>query len=430
MMKISIFHFTLVMTLLGSCGGESHVLPQSRDDRDGDLISDSEEGRYERGGPDDSDGDTTPDYLDPDSDDDEIPDHVEAGDADLESPPVDSDGDGQPDYRDTDSDDNGLPDVEEGAMDSDGDGQRDYVDDDNDGDWIPDTVELLGDPEDPVDSDGDGIPDYMDFDSDNDTISDRDEQDVDTDGDGVPDYLDEDSDDDGIADSVEAGDSDIATRPFDTDGDYFPDFRDLDSDDDGLSDACENEEGLSPLSTDSDGDGAGDRLEWSTCTDPLDPSSNPGPLGDHAFLMQFGRTPEPMIMTLLPHHEPYYRTAGTTLRDDTTDAEDATVFVDHVEANTSGDVLGHVMPSFTCVPDLPASDTTGDTIPDTFTDLRGVVPCFDVHTRLNGTVVETDTLQTLVAYIDVRAEDGSVLDTLDLDFIVPSSSCNPAPCGE
>jgi len=76
-------------------------------DSDGDTISDLDEA-CKLGA--DSDGDTLPDYLDDDSDGDGIADAVEAGDADLNTPPVDSDNDGFPDVIDLDSDNDGLAD--------------------------------------------------------------------------------------------------------------------------------------------------------------------------------------------------------------------------------------------------------------------------------------------------------------------------------
>lgn len=50
----------------------------------------------------DADGDTIPNYLDPDSDNDGIPDSTEAGDHDLDTPPIDNDRDGLPNFIDPD----------------------------------------------------------------------------------------------------------------------------------------------------------------------------------------------------------------------------------------------------------------------------------------------------------------------------------------
>jgi hypothetical protein len=112
--------------------------------------------------------------------------------------PKDCDGDGSPDYHDTDSDGDTIGDLAEGQQDADFDGIRDRYDDDSDNDGLPDSVEAgdadVLTP--PVDSDNDGIYDFRDPDSDNDGISDTDEiangtdpTKADTDGDGVSDLV-------------------------------------------------------------------------------------------------------------------------------------------------------------------------------------------------------------------------------------------------
>jgi hypothetical protein len=97
-------------------------------DSDNDTISDRDESVV------DTDHDMTPDRFDLDSDEDGIPDAMEAGDADVATPPVDTDGDRIPDFRDTDSDNDGLSDSAEVMAgtsptnpDSDGDGVSDLV---------------------------------------------------------------------------------------------------------------------------------------------------------------------------------------------------------------------------------------------------------------------------------------------------------------
>ncbi len=84
----------------------------------------------------DTDGDGVPDYLDLDSDDDGLSDSVEAGDADLETPPVDTDGDLLPDYRDLDSDNDGLTDAFEREA------GTSPLTDDSDGDEVSDLIEV------------------------------------------------------------------------------------------------------------------------------------------------------------------------------------------------------------------------------------------------------------------------------------------------
>ena len=206
-------------------------------DPDADGISTTDEGGEVL----DSDGDTTPNYLDVDSDGDTISDREEAGRDDCGRPPRDNDGDGAPDFLDDDSDDNGIPDRDEPPGDTDGDTTPDRSDIDDDGDALLDTEEF-----------GDG-PTARD-----------------TDGDTIPDYRDTDSDGDGIGDAVEG----LA----DTDGDLIADFRDTDSDNDGLPDGEEELlRGTNRLAADSDGDGFDDLSEVALGTDPMDPDSVPPP---------------------------------------------------------------------------------------------------------------------------------------------------------
>jgi hypothetical protein len=273
-------------------------------DADGDGISDEDEGRATNT---DTDGDGIPDYLDLDSDNDGIPDSVEAGDSDLDTPPIDSDGDGIPDFRDTDSDNNGRPDGVDGTNDYDGDGIPDYRDLDDDNDGINDDVELAGgNPMTPVDTDGDGIPDYHDLDSDNDTILDSDELVADVDMDGIPAFRDKDSDGDCIPDSIEAGDADLNTPPVDTDGDGIPDFLDLDSDNDGIPDRMEDKNcngvvdpgETSRTNADTDGDGVSDLVEIAAGTDPTNPADNPQSHGNFVFEVPYMDAPSPTSASL------------------------------------------------------------------------------------------------------------------------------------
>ncbi|MFD2564891.1 hypothetical protein ACFSR1_19590, partial [Aquimarina rubra] len=136
--------------------------------------------------PEDTDSDTTPDYLDTDSDNDGINDVIEAGQGTAVG--TDADGDGLDDGFDTVDTTGATPDVNDnldtGAigtdnvddadltevdfrsiLDADNDGIADNVDEDDDNDGIPDVVESDGN--DPSgDDDGDGIPNYQDVDPD------------------------------------------------------------------------------------------------------------------------------------------------------------------------------------------------------------------------------------------------------------------------
>ncbi len=109
-------------------------------DADGDGISDVDEGRAAAV---DTDGDGIPDFRDVDSDNDCRLDSVEAGDANLATPPRDSDGDGGGDFVDLDSDNDGLLDALEdvncnGGRDT-GESSAEVAD--TDGDGVTDLVE-------------------------------------------------------------------------------------------------------------------------------------------------------------------------------------------------------------------------------------------------------------------------------------------------
>ncbi|MEJ5165950.1 MAG: thrombospondin type 3 repeat-containing protein, partial [Thermoanaerobaculia bacterium] len=229
--------------------GDSFPDFQDPDD-DGDGIPTIEEDANNNGRPndDDTDLDGIPNYLDPDSDNDGIPDAVE-GRQDLADG-----GDGLGNYVDLDSDGDGIGDSIEGTGDRDGDGVPNYLDPDSDGDGIPDSVETTND------FDSDGIPNYLDFDSDADGLLDRVEGTSDADSDGAPNYLDPDypldTDGDGIPDATEGN--------SDSDGDGVPNYLDWDSDNDGIPDSFEGSTDLDGdgipnyLDLDSDGDGAWD----------------------------------------------------------------------------------------------------------------------------------------------------------------------------
>jgi hypothetical protein len=273
--------------------------PSLPNDSDRDGISNDDEGRDAAV---DTDRDGTPDYKDKDSDGDGVPDEHEAGDRDVDTPPVDSDDDGAPDFRDTDSDENGRDDGVDGVEDGDGDGRPDFADLDDDEDALRDLEELGPDPAMPRDTDGDGAPDFRDTDSDADTIADLYESSNDYDQDGLPNYRDLDSDGDCLGDAVEAR----GEPPADSDGDTRADFLDRDSDNDGLPDAGEDpncngtvEPGeTDPAAQDSDGDGVSDLVEEAAGTDPLDPNDNPQAHGDFVFVVPYMKPQTPVDQNL------------------------------------------------------------------------------------------------------------------------------------
>jgi len=87
------------------------------------------------------DTDTDPDFRDMESDGDGILDIDEAGDANLNTPPLDSDNDGKFDHQDLDSDDDLLADADEILIDPTGVSKKNP---DTDGDLCSDACEVFG----------------------------------------------------------------------------------------------------------------------------------------------------------------------------------------------------------------------------------------------------------------------------------------------
>jgi thrombospondin type 3 repeat protein len=112
------------------------------DDSDNDVIADRHEQTL------DTDSDAFYDRYDLDTDNDNFVDAVEAGDLDLDTPPVDTDQDMVPDFRDPDSDGDGVSDLDEF------DNGTDPTNQDSDGDGVSDLIEIAAgtDPNDPADN--------------------------------------------------------------------------------------------------------------------------------------------------------------------------------------------------------------------------------------------------------------------------------------
>ena len=243
----------------------------------------------------DTDHDTSPDFLDFDDDNDHvltINEHPDDNGNHYPDDALHTDFDGIPNYLDRDDDGDGLyTDFEDIQLpndypqdgnpmndDTDGDGTPNYLDNDDDNDSILTINEHPDDngnhePEDAIDSDGDGIPDYLDDhedanDHDNDGIADN--IDIDDDNDGIPDLMEyggidplTDADNDGVPvylddddnDNTVGDDNHAVETAFDFDGDGTPNHFDVDSDGDGLADAAESGRLSVPVGTDVQPDG-------------------------------------------------------------------------------------------------------------------------------------------------------------------------------
>ncbi|MGB7393868.1 MAG: gliding motility-associated C-terminal domain-containing protein [Pricia sp.] len=265
-------------------------------DDDGDGILTVDEDVNGDGDPtnDDTDGDGTPNYLDPtdggpDTDGDGVPDSADLDDDNdgildaVEDPnidqdndpltnPYDLDEDGYPNHLDIDSDNDGIPDNVE-AQTTDG-----YIAP-NDDDF--DTAEANNgvnsaypDGLTPVNTDGEDVEDYIDGDSDNDRVPDNNEGN-DFDFDGIPDqtFTGTDTDRDGLDDGYEGSDTndgfdvndeinDPANDLPDTDGTEDVNYRDIDDDGDRIDTFEEDVDGDGdPTNDDTDNDGTPDYLD-------------------------------------------------------------------------------------------------------------------------------------------------------------------------
>jgi uncharacterized membrane protein len=147
---------------------------------------------------------------------------------------TDDDGDSVPTIVE-DINNNGDPNDD----DTDGDGTPNYLDPDDDGDTVPTKNEDLNNDQNPADddTDGDGTPNYLDPDDDGDTVPTKEEdlnnnanpQDDNTDGDQLPNYLDPNDDDDNVLTHNEDANGNGNPQDDDSDGDGIADYLDPDS---------------------------------------------------------------------------------------------------------------------------------------------------------------------------------------------------------
>ena len=293
-----------------------YILPSGNDtDKNGlDDIYESTPGSGEGLTPQNTDGDSQPDYLDTDSENDNVPDSLEGHDFNHDSLPdvlptgTDSDEDGLDDgYEGSDMNDGFIvnDEINNPSTDlpnTDGDEEPDYRDTDDDGDTIATVDEDINGDNDPTndDTDGDIFRNYLDIDDDNDGILTASEGSNDLDNDGFANYLDIDADGDGLPDNIEGQttvgyilptyvDADenglddaygsTGIDPVDTDNDGEADYLDQDSDNDNVPDEIEghdfNHDGVADKSasnSDQDNDGLDDGFEGSDVNDGFIPN--------------------------------------------------------------------------------------------------------------------------------------------------------------
>lgn len=235
----------------------------------------------------DHDGDSVPNYLDPDyvhptlgvfvdDNEDGVNDIFDADDDGIiNSFDLDSDGDGLSDVFEA-----GGPDPNNDGMvgngplgqigtivDLDNDGLEDSVDDYDGGSGVGEITS--GTPLSPPDTDQDGVPDYLDPDSDNDGLLDN----IESQGNTPTPASGVDSNNNGVDDAYDPYLSGSFISPINSDGtadpnrpftDTFPDHLDIDSDNDGIADIIEGQSTsgyIAPSGTDANNNGVDDAFD-------------------------------------------------------------------------------------------------------------------------------------------------------------------------
>lgn len=109
-----------------------------------------------------------------------------------------------------------------------------------------------------------------------------------------------------------------------------------------------------------------------------------------------------------------------TARDNPSDDVDTLRFIDRIIPSTEGGVEDPLRPGFFCASGLTTEDLDADTIPDSFIDIiPGTIVCFSLSVNRNDFVEPTEEPQTFKAYLDIFADQSSILDTRQVIFMVP-----------
>ncbi len=375
--------------------------------------------------PEDTDTDTTPDYLDTDSDNDAIDDVVEAGQGTMVDPLADADNDGLNDAFDdtagndvnndlnagaTDTDNEDDTDLNEvdfrSVLDTDGDGITDTVDIDDDNDGISDVDEANGiDPS--ADTDNDGVPNYLDDNPTNPAIGNANgttEPAFDFDGDGIPNHFDLDSDNDGILDVYEAGND-----ALDTNNDGVIDSNDTDFADSTNNGQADNSEGTTPINTDTTG--GPDYLDIDADDDGIPDNVEAQPTA--AYVAPADAFNASGVDTNYPNG----------LRPEDTDTDTTP---DYLDTDSDNDAIDDVVEAGQGTMVDPLADADNDGLNDAFDDTAGN----DVNNDLDTGAIATDNddipTTTEVDFREVADSDGDgVLDTTEVeDGTDPNNPCD------
>jgi hypothetical protein len=105
---------------------------------------------------------------------------------------------------------------------------------------------------------------------------------------------------------------------------------------------------------------------------------------------------------------------------------DALRFIGRIIPSTAGGVEDPLNPGTFCESGLPTVDLDGDTYPDIFADIiPGTVVCFRMNVNRNDFVERTEEPQTYKAYLDILADQVSVLDSRKVIFLIPPEIKGP-----
>jgi hypothetical protein len=104
---------------------------------------------------------------------------------------------------------------------------------------------------------------------------------------------------------------------------------------------------------------------------------------------------------------------SVVVRDDPSDAVDATAFIDRIEPHVSGDPLEGSVSGIACTTGLP---TDGSTFPGL---LPGTPVCFDVHPATNTSIEPGEHDQRFGVQVDVLVDGIAMGETFGLTFVVP-----------
>jgi hypothetical protein len=169
-------------------------------------------------------------------------------------------------------------------------------------------------------------------------------------------------------------------------------------------------------------DGETDCNELALATRTVDAELNPVTIAETGGWPTLG-TSIVAAVTAVVDEVPYGRVVGVPLDDDSDEVDAVLAFIARVEPDTDGGFEDPDDPGIFCVGGLDTFDDGDDGNPDGFADLPpGTKVCFDVIAMVNETVPADDEPMVYEAFIDVMADEVTLLDSRTIFFLVPPVS--------